>query len=212
MNLENLSIPEGWREITIEEIQAPSNNALATGPFGSSIGSRFFLQNGIPVIRGSNLSDDVSVRLNDEGLVFISESKASEFKRSIVRNGDLVFTCWGTINQIGLIDGRARYEKYVISNKQMKLTVDPKRADPVFLYYLFSSPIVQNKLKQQSIGSSIPGFNLGQLRTMHLTIPPLQEQRAIADALDSVNELSYINEKLITKKATSSRRSCRNYS
>src|SRR5437660_12551136 len=113
-----------WREVAVEEIKGQSENALATGPFGSSIGSRFFADSGVPVIRGSNLSEDVGTRLNDEGLVFLPPGKAREFARSTVRDGDLVFTCWGTVNQVGLIDRRAAYREYVISNKQMKRTPD----------------------------------------------------------------------------------------
>src|SRR5258706_10341707 len=109
-----------WREVQIEEIKAQSDYALATGPFGSSIGSRFFQDQGIPVLRGSNLSANVADRLIDDGIVFLSPEKAREFSRSIVRDGDLIFTCWGTINQVGLVDRRAAYHEYVISNKQMK--------------------------------------------------------------------------------------------
>lgn len=152
-----------WREVTVEELKARSENALATGPFGSSIGSRFFADSGVPVIRGSNLSEDVGTRLKDHGLVFLSPDKAQEFARSTVRDGDLVFTCWGTVNQIGLVDRRTTYRAYIISNKQMKLTPDPSKADSLFLYYLFSSPELQHRIKNQSIGSSVPGFNLGQL-------------------------------------------------
>ncbi len=193
-------VAKQWKEITVEDLKAPSNNALATGPFGSSIGSRFFQDHGFPVIRGSNLSNDALIRFNDHGLVFISEEKAAEFKRSIVRKGDLIFTCWGTINQVGLIDDTAKHLEYVISNKQMKFTPNPNKADSLFLYYLFSSSEVQNKLRNQSIGSSVPGFNLGQLRAMCLKVPPLPEQRAIASTLRDVDVLLVALDHLIAKK------------
>ena len=88
---------------TVEDIKAPIQNALATGPFGSAIGSRFFADSGVPVIRGGNLSQDVGTRLIDNGYVFIAPDKAQEFSRSFARRGDLIFTCWGTIDQVGLI-------------------------------------------------------------------------------------------------------------
>ncbi|MBN0495609.1 restriction endonuclease subunit S, partial [Pseudomonas aeruginosa] len=93
----------------------------------------YFVDSGVPVIRGSNLSADASTRLIDADLVFVSQEKASEFQRSVARRGDLVFTCWGTINQVGLIDGRSKFESYIVSNKQMKLTVDPVKADHRFI-------------------------------------------------------------------------------
>jgi type I restriction enzyme, S subunit len=196
----SLDISNPWREVTVDDIRAPFDTALATGPFGSSIGSQYFRTDGIPVIRGSNLSADSGVRLIDDGLVYLSKEKAAEFKRSVVRQGDLVFTCWGTINQVGLIDERARYPEYVISNKQMKLSPDPSKADSLFLYYLFSGSELQQSITNSSIGSSVPGFNLGLLRCLHFQLPPLPEQRAIAAALSDTDDLIASLERLIAKK------------
>ena len=103
-----------WVEYSVEDTAAQTPHALATGPFGSSISSRFFQADGIPVIRGGNLSQDVGTRLVDADWVFLSKEKAAEFSRSIVRSGDLVFTCWGTIDQVGLIEASAQYPEYVI--------------------------------------------------------------------------------------------------
>ncbi|TOQ34127.1 hypothetical protein [Vibrio parahaemolyticus] len=83
-----------WKEFTLEEIASKEKSALATGPFGSAISSKFFQEDGVPVIRGGNLSADTSNRMSDEGLVFVSKDKAMEFKRSVVKAGDLIFTCW----------------------------------------------------------------------------------------------------------------------
>ncbi len=189
-------VPEGWQEVTVEDLKATTDNALATGPFGSSISSSYFQEHGVPVIRGNNLSEEVSIRLSDDGLVFVSEEKAAEFKRSTVRKGDLVFTCWGTINQVGLIDKRAMHGEYVISNKQMKFTPDPRKADSLFLYYLFSGPEMQDLIKSQGIGSSVPGFNLGQLRAMSLKVPQLNEQRAIAHILGALDDKIELNRRM----------------
>ena len=177
-----------WQHLLVEDIASPCKYAMSTGPFGSAISSKFFREEGVPVIRGGNLSSNVGVPLDDTGLVFISNDKAKEFERSIVRSGDIIFTCWGTINQIGLIDERARYSEYVISNKQMKLTVDPTRCNYRFIYYLFSSPDKQQEILNNGIGAAVPGFNLGQLKRMPITLPPLFEQNAIANVLSSLDD------------------------
>ncbi len=161
---------------------------MATGPFGSSIGAKYFAKSGVPVIRGSNLSADVGIRLSDEGLVFVSAEKATEFQRSIAERGDLVFTCWGTINQVGLIDESSGYPRYVVSNKQMKLSVDPGKADSRFLYYVFSGPEKQAEILGNGIGSSVPGFNLGQLKKHEVLLPPLAEQKKIAGILAALDD------------------------
>ena len=177
-----------WRLRTVEEIKGPEPNALATGPFGSAISSKHFSSHGCPVIRGSNLSQNISLRLIDDGLVFVSEAKAKDFRRSIARRGDLIFTCWGTIDQVGFIDERSQYSEYVISNKQMKFTPDASQASGLFLYYLFSSPVMRSKILSLGIGSSVPGFNLGQFRKLPLSLPPLREQQEIARILGLLDD------------------------
>jgi type I restriction enzyme S subunit len=177
-----------WNKVTVDQIKSDSANALATGPFGSAISSKFFIENGVPVIRGGNLSADISIRLSEAGFVYVSNDKAEEFKRSVVRSGDLIFTCWGTINQVGLIDGKGLYTEYIISNKQMKLTPHPEKADSYYLYYFFSGPQMQEQILSNDIGSSVPGFNLGQLKSIEIDLPPLPEQKAIASVLSSLDD------------------------
>ncbi|MBS2940189.1 restriction endonuclease subunit S [Nocardioides sp. J2M5] len=191
---------DGWREVGVDDLVARTPNALATGPFGSAISSRFFRAAGVPVIRGSNLSVDPEIRLKDEGLVFLESAKAAEFSRSVVVPGDLVFTSWGTINQVGLIDGSAAYERYVISNKQMKMTPDPNKASAEFLYYLFSAPATQQEILDGAVGTGVPGFNLTRLRSMRFRVPPLPEQRAIATAISEADALATKLRELIKKK------------
>lgn len=191
-----------WHTATIEEIAAPYATALATGPFGSSISSKYFVESGMPVIRGSNLSADVSTRLVDDGLVFVSNEKAKEFQRSVARRGDLVFTCWGTINQVGLIDSRSKFDSYIVSNKQMKLSVDTTKVDQRFVYYVFSGPEKQSEILDNGIGSSVPGFNLGQLKRHEILLPPLVEQVRIADFLEMIDDrITFLRETNATLEA-----------
>lgn len=186
----------GWRSVTINDIKADSPNALATGPFGSSISSRFFISEGIPVIRGSNLSEDINIKLSQDGFAFISQDLAHKFQRSIAKANDLIFTCWGTVGQVGLIDENSAYKEYVVSNKQMKLTPNPNQADSRFLYYVFSGPELSGLIRNQAIGSSVPGFNLGQLRSVRFKLPPLGEQRAISKILGALDDKIELNRQM----------------
>ncbi|WP_436736125.1 restriction endonuclease subunit S [Streptomyces sp. BBFR102] len=148
------------------------------------------------MIRGSNLSLDIGSRLIDDGIIFVDESKAVEFPRSIARKGDLIFTCWGTIGQIGLVDERSQFDRYIVSNKQMKLTPNPQTVDSLFLYYALSNPSAVAQVQGEAIGSSVPGFNLTQLRKVEITCPPLAEQREIAHILGSLDDKIAVNERI----------------
>jgi type I restriction enzyme S subunit len=82
----------------------------------------------------------------------------------------------------------------------MKFTPNQSKADSLFLYYLFSSHKIQDRIKNQSIGSSVPGFNLGQLRAIQFRIPPLKQQKAITQVLSDVDAAIAELDRLITKK------------
>jgi type I restriction enzyme S subunit len=181
-----------WIAVPVQDIA----KRTATGPFGSAISSKHFVDYGVPVIRGSNLSQIVSTRLDDSGLVFVSEEKAQEFGRSEARRGDLIFTCWGTIDQVGLIDSRAKYDHYIVSNKQMLLTPEESKADSLYLYYYFASPETRAQIINEGIGSSVPGFNLGQLRSFKVPLPPLAEQKAIAAVLGALDDKIELNRQM----------------
>ena len=142
------------------------------------------------------MSLNVGERLIDDGIVFVDQVKSNEFSRSVARRGDLVFTCWGTIGQVGLIDANSRYESYIVSNKQMKLTPDPLQVDSLFLYYALSSPDLVAQVQGASIGSSVPGFNLTQLRQIEVPFPALSEQEAIAAVLGALDDKIAINERI----------------
>ncbi|MCQ9162780.1 restriction endonuclease subunit S [Arthrobacter sp. STN4] len=185
-----------WETHKIEELASSEKAALATGPFGSAVSSKHFRQDGVPMLRGSNLSENVGTKLNESDLIFLETELAETFSRSTAKRGDLIFTCWGTVGQIGLLGPDSRYEKYIVSNKQMKLTVDRSKVDPLFLYYNLSQPKMIFEVQSRAIGSTIPGFNLGQLKSLTVNIPTLDEQRAIAEVLGALDDKIAANTKL----------------
>lgn len=181
-------VPRGWQVCTVDEIKATEPHSCVAGPFGSKISSKYFVDEGVPVIRGSNLRDDLT-RFIPEGFAFVSEARAQEYRPQHVRGGDLVFTCWGTIGQVGIIPEDGPYPEYIISNKQLKLRVDSSVADPTFCFYYFASPRCVEYIRNRGIGGAVPGINLGILKSLRIALPPLPVQKQIADILSTYDDL-----------------------
>ena len=127
-----------WQTIPLDSVKAPLPYAFVGGPFGSNLTTRDYVEEGVPVIRGNNLPADSSFR--DDDFVFVSEKKADDLRSNTAFPGDLVFTQRGTLGQVGVIPRDSRFQRYVISQSQMTLTVDPEIADPRFVYYFFRLP------------------------------------------------------------------------
>ncbi|MEG4281322.1 restriction endonuclease subunit S [Microcoleus sp. MON1_C1] len=184
----NRPVPQGWQMLTVDEIKANEPRSCVAGPFGSSISSKYFVPEGVPVIRGNNLSDNLKPFV-PHGFAFVSEEKAESFKAQQVKGGDLVFTCWGTLGQVALIPKKGPYSTYIISNKQLKLRPNLEICDARFLFYYFASPQMVQHIRSIAIGAAVPGINLGILKSLQVVIPPLPIQRKIAAILSAYDDL-----------------------
>jgi type I restriction enzyme, S subunit len=184
----DLPIPDGWRVLKVDQIKADEPSSCSAGPFGSNISSKYFADAGVPVIRGANLRDDLT-RFVPKGFVFVSEERAKAYKGQHVRAGDLVFTCWGTLGQVGLIPDDGPYKEYIISNKQLKLRPNRSLADPLYLFYYFASPEMVKHIRSIAIGAAVPGINLGLLKNLDVTLPALVTQERIVAVLSAYDNL-----------------------
>jgi type I restriction enzyme S subunit len=88
-----------------------------------------------------------------------------------------------------LIPQDAKYQRYIISQSQMKLTVDPEVADPRFVYYFFRLPATITTVVNHALTSGVPHINLGILKDFKVTLPETEVQRRIADILSAYDDL-----------------------
>ena len=188
-------IPEDWNSTTVRGIASRIRNAIVGGPFGSNLVSKDYVDDGIPVVRGQNMgSKFVSGRF-----VFVSQAKGASLEANLAQAGDLVFTQRGTVGQVSLVPDQP-HDRYLISQSQMKLTVNREVADPLFFYYVFNSEKQQEVIRQNKVQTGVPHINLGILRDLPVPQPPPVEQEIIAEALSDADALIESLEQLLTKK------------
>ena len=181
-------LPMGWKLLVADDIKSTEKSSCVAGPFGSNISSKFFVESGVPIIRGGNLRNDLT-RFVPSGFAFVSEVQASKYKPQHVCAGDLVFTCWGTLGQVGLIPKTGPFPAYIISNKQLKLRPNLEIADPEYLFFYFAGPKMVQHVLGKAIGVAVPGINLGILKELPVVLPPLATQQRIAAILSAYDEL-----------------------
>jgi type I restriction enzyme S subunit len=187
-------VPKGWRSVCLEDIAA-KDYGMVDGPFGSNLPASLYVPDGIPIIRGGNLSLGEE-RFNDDKFVFVSEITYKQLERSSCRPGDIVFTKKGTLGQTGIVPNDIGYDKFLISSNQMKLTVALDVADPLYVYYFVSSPESRDRIIRESTASGVPKTNLTYLRRFPIVIPPLPEQKAIARILGALDDKIELNRRM----------------
>ena len=193
--MEATKLPSGWQNTTLGLIARQDGYGLVDGPFGSNLPSSDYVQLGIPVIRGSNLSLG-TVRFQDEQFVYVSSETAKRLERSLCQSNDIIFTKKGTLGQVGIIPIESRFSRYLISSNQMKLSVDKHIADPLYVYYFVALPASREKIIRDSEVTGVPKTNLAYLRKFPITLPPLPEQQAIAHILGSLDDKIELNRQM----------------
>jgi type I restriction enzyme, S subunit len=181
-------MPE-WVEASIEEIAVP--DGVAGGPFGSELVRSDYVPWGIPVIRGANLGD-FDRRFDATEFVYVSSEKAYALARNLAVPGDVVVTQRGTLGQVGIVPDIG-FDRFVISQSQMRVRCDPKKADPCFVYYWLRLPDTIRYIESNAVAAGVPHINLGFFRSMRLQLPSLHEQRAIACILGTLDDKIELN-------------------
>jgi type I restriction enzyme S subunit len=90
---------------------------------------------------------------------------------------------------VGIIPEDGPYPEYIISNKQLKLRVNPNTANPLFCFYYFGSPAYVTHVRNRGIGGAVPGINLGILKSLTIALPPLDIQNQIVAVLSAYDDL-----------------------
>ena len=173
------------RDVSVER-------GIIGGPFGSSLGRKDYQADGVPVIRGANISQPPFVM---DDLVFVSDEKADALSRCVAIPGDIVVTQRGTLGQVGRVPP-GPYPRWLVSQSQMALRVSPEVADPAFVYYCLRSPQLQRQIHDAAIVTGVPHINLGIFGNLLVPMPTLREQARIAAVLGTLDDKIYSNTRM----------------
>jgi type I restriction enzyme, S subunit len=185
-------LPDVWECLSIGDLM----------PFVTS-GSRgwaeYYSSHGSPFIRITNLTRE-SIHLDLKDLKFVRlPPGASEGTRTQLQNGDVLISITADVGIIGHVSHDVPKPAYI--NQHISLVrFDKAKVDSEFVCYFLSSETPQKLFKASSDNGAKAGLNLTTVRRVRLAVPPLPEQRAIAEALGDVDGLIGALEKLIAKK------------
>ncbi len=98
-------------------------------------------------------------------------------EKYFVNEDDLVMVRYGTPGLIG------RGKAGVIANNLFQIKIERKDLTNDYLSLFLSQDVIQNYLSTQG-SATMPALNFGQLKTVEVSFPPLQEQQRIVSILD----------------------------
>lgn len=180
---------EDWAECRIDELGNGRRPVLKAGPFGSAVTKATYEASGYKVYGQQEV---VAKDLNAEAY-FVSEATFRRHKSCAVEPGDILMTMMGTIGRVYRVPQGA--PKGIINPRLVRIAFDKSRVLPEFAEAALEQRPLQRLLDRRSHGGTMQGLNLDALASIRLSIPPLPEQRKIAEILRSWDEA---HEKLAT--------------
>ncbi|MCY4164022.1 MAG: restriction endonuclease subunit S [bacterium] len=139
---------------------------------------------GIPSLGGENIRSDGSLDLHN--IRRIPEQFYLKMSSGHLHSDDVLINKDGAqTGKIAIYKGE--FEQAAINEHCFLLRGGPV-IDQNYLYYCLLSQDVQRKIILQITGSAQPGLNQRFFDYVHIPLPPIEEQRRIAEVLDSVDE------------------------
>lgn len=136
---------------------------------------------GIPMLR----IQDVKTGFDPKSIWKISKKLCDEYRRTIVRKNDIIFSVVGTLGATKIID-----EELAGANVSRAFAVigPNDRILPSFLDAFFRSSAVSKWTENAGRGGAQKVINMGELRDLIVPLPPKHEQERISEILSSVDD------------------------
>ena len=151
---------------------------------------------GVPCIRYGELY----TRYQDYILKVASRIPQSVAETALpIKTGDLLFAGSGeTAEEIGRCAAYLGEEQAYAGGDVIVFT--PSGQDSIYLGHLMNSPIVSLQKARMGQGDAVVHIYINNLAQVLIDLPPIQEQRAIAEVLSDVDRLINALDALIAKK------------
>jgi type I restriction enzyme S subunit len=173
-----------WKTVKLGEV-----GVIITGNTPKTSDKENYLTNDISFYRPSDIVERNVSYLNS------SEAYVSEVARSKVRmlpKGSILVTCIGIIGKIGILEHEATF------NQQINAII-PNQDICLNRYIAYSIFFNRDRLRDIANAPVVPIVNKTQFSNMIIPLPPLEEQKRIADILDKASNLIELRKQQLEK-------------
>ncbi len=181
-------LPSGWRKVPLHQI-AEVRTGLAIGKTGLSDPVR------LPYLRVANVQDG---RLNLKEIKLV-EVERHQVERYSLQVGDILMTEGGDFDKLGRGDvWQGQVATCLHQNHVFAVRPQTQLVDSLFLSALAASEYGRNYfLSCAKRSTNLASINSSQLKAFPVLLPPLSEQRSIAQILSTWDKSIDIAERLL---------------
>ncbi|MDP2557064.1 restriction endonuclease subunit S [Photobacterium damselae subsp. piscicida] len=128
---------------------------------------------------------------------FITKAKHRKLRKGTVNKGDVVLTTRGSVGHFALYDDSVGFKCMRINSGMVTLNSSNASVESDYFYTVCRSYLVSNQIEAVAFGSAQPQLTVKLIKNLKLPVPPLPEQRKIAQILSTWDCGIATTEKLI---------------
>ncbi len=171
-----------WREVALEDV-ADELTVGYVGPMASE-----YVDNGIPFLRSLNVEPLV---INKKDLKFITPEFHERIRKSRLNPGDVVIVRTGKPGACSVVP-----DWLADANcSDLVIVRCGKDLDNRFLAYYINT-VATGHVAAHLVGAVQQHFNVGSARTLKINLPPLAEQKRIAEVLGALDDKIELNRRM----------------
>ena len=172
-------LPGGWKWVRYGEVVLRSQ----TGPFGTQLHKRDYVNGGYPIVNPSNLRNN---KITPDPNKAVADSVRKRLPRYVLANGDVVLARRGEMGRAVKVTDQE--DGWFCGTGSMFFRL-PGDVDADFLVLLLTSSMCREYLMGTSVGMTMNNLSDSILQAMPVVLPPLPEQQRIVAKVDQLMSL-----------------------
>lgn len=155
---------------------------VQTGPFGSQLHMSDYKKQGTPIITVEHLGEN---RIIHKNLPLVGDEDKNRLKKYTLKEGDIVFSRVGSVDRCAYVS--AKEDDWMFSGRCLRVRTNDK-VDSRFLSFYFNQESFKEYIRMIAVGATMPSINTTILSEVEILLPPLNEQKEIAEILSSLDD------------------------
>jgi type I restriction enzyme, S subunit len=184
MFIDNVNSTE-WEIKEIQDLALKRKGSMRTGPFGSDLLHSEFVDDGVVSVLGIDNAVDNTFKWKQKR--YITKKKYEKLKRYTIYPNDVIITIMGTVGRTAVIPNDIPLS---INTKHLAaISFNQECVNSFFISYsLRENPMILNQIKNKTRGALMDGLNLSLIKSLSLSLPPLDLQNKFAKIIEKIEE------------------------